>query len=116
MSEHKTIRFAVPTAQGQLCLHFGHCEQYAFFGVEDETVQSREDLDSPVHEPGLLPRWLKEKGADLVIAGGMGRRAQDLFKDAGVEVIFGAQIEDPKELVQQYLSGDLQGGANTCDH
>ena len=110
------MTIAIPLYGGKLSAHFGHCEQYAFFGVENETVQSREDIDSPVHEPGLLPRWLKEKGTDLVIAGGMGRRAQDLFKDAGVEVVFGAQIEDPKELVQQYLSGGLQGGPNICDH
>jgi ATP-binding protein involved in chromosome partitioning len=70
----------------------------------------------PPHEPGLLPKWLAEKGVNCVIAGGMGSRAQQLFTESGIRVVTGAAGGSPKELVEQYLKGSLQTGANTCDH
>jgi len=52
----------------------------------------------------------------LVIAGGMGRRAQDLFARSGIEVIVGAPAAPPEELVRAYLAGELEAGENVCDH
>ena len=68
------MTIAIPLSGGKLSPHFGHCEQFALFQVEEKLVKVRKDLDPPPHEPGLLPRWLKGQGVDLVIAGGMGRR------------------------------------------
>ena len=45
---------------------------------------------APQHEPGMLPRWLKGLGANAIIAGGMGSRAQGLFAEEGIQVIVGA--------------------------
>ncbi|MBU4405486.1 MAG: ATPase, partial [Acidobacteria bacterium] len=76
----------------------------------------REDLDAPPHEPGLLPKWLAERGANLIIAGGMGQRAQGLFVEHGIQVIVGAPAETPENLANSYLAGTLQAGDNVCDH
>lgn len=111
------MRFAVPTYQGKLCAHFGHCEAFAIIDTDGEGRILKEVFETPPpHEPGILPRWLSEKGVNCVIAGGMGSRAQQLFAQQGVKVITGAQGEYPKEIVEQYLKGTLQTGANTCDH
>jgi len=107
---------AVPVSEGKLSPHFGHCEQFALFAVEDRNVSGRRDLTPPPHEPGVLPRWLKEQGVDLVIAGGMGQRAQSLFQQEGIQVVCGASSQDPGEAVRTYLSGDLEIGDNACDH
>jgi predicted Fe-Mo cluster-binding NifX family protein len=101
---------------GKLSPHFGHCEQFALFDVTDKSIQGRRDLTPPPHEPGVLPRWLKEQGVNLVIAGGMGQRAQSLFEQQGIEVVCGAPAQDPGEAVQSYLSGSLETGDNACDH
>jgi predicted Fe-Mo cluster-binding NifX family protein len=101
---------------GKLSPHFGHCELFSLFDVEDQAVVNREDLTPPPHEPGLLPRWLKEKGATLVIAGGMGGRAQMLFEQAGIKVLCGAPSEAPDVIVDSYLKGTLETGDNACDH
>jgi len=109
---------AIPLTGGRLCMHFGHCEQFALFDVDtesEEILYSRE-VTPPPHEPGLLPRWLHEKKVNLVITGGLGQRAQDLFAERGVAVIVGAPAEPPENLVQSYLDGDLQPGENVCDH
>jgi len=110
------MRIAMPTHGGVLSQHFGHCEQFSVFDIEDQSVRSREDLTPPAHEPGLLPRWLKEKGVTVVISGGMGHRAQMLFEQAGIEVICGAPSESPDAVVESYLKGTLETGDNACDH
>ena len=110
------MKIAMPIQGGKLSQHFGHCEQFSLFDIEDRSVLGREDLSSPPHEPGLLPRWLKEKGVNLVIAGGMGQRAQMIFEQAGIEVICGAPSEAPDIVVGSYLKGNLEAGDNACDH
>jgi len=111
------MRFAVPTYQGKLCAHFGHCEAFAIIDTDNNGNIIKEVFENPPpHEPGVLPKWLSEKGVNCVIAGGMGSRAQQLFTQQGVKVVTGAQGEYPRDVVEQYLKGTLQIGANTCDH
>lgn len=76
----------------------------------------REDVDAPPHQPGLLPLWLAERGANMIIAGGMGQRAQELFAQQGIKVVVGVPAETPERLVSAYLDGILQTGENICDH
>ena len=54
---------------------------------------------------GLLPAWLADKGATVIIAGGMGQRAQSLFQAQGIQVVVGAPSEAPEEIVGHYLGG-----------
>lgn len=112
------MKIAVPTANGLLCPHFGHCDEFTIVDVNLETknITNTETVPAPEHEPGLLPRWLQEKGADVIIAGGMGARAQALFAQNGVKVCVGAPIAPPADLVAAYLAGTLETGANLCDH
>ncbi len=112
------MRIAIPLAEGKLAMHFGHCQHFAMVDVDPaaKTILKREDIAAPPHEPGLLPPWLAERGAKIIIAGGMGQRAHSLFAQQGVEVILGASAETPEKLVTEYLAGTLKLGANTCDH
>ena len=112
------MKFAIPAAGGKLCLHFGHCEVFVFIEVEEasKTIISKEEITPPPHQPGLLPPWVAEKGAEVIIAGGMGVRAQQLFAEQGIKVIVGAGESDPEKLVLDYLNGTLTTGVNACDH
>jgi len=53
---------------------------------------------------------------NLVITGGMGGRAQNIFAQQGIEVIVGAPADPPQSIVRSYLDGSLQPGENICDH
>jgi predicted Fe-Mo cluster-binding NifX family protein len=112
------MKIAIPLADGRLCMHFGHCEQFALLDVDAATHKPTKTvlLTPPPHEPGLLPRWLHEQGATVIIAGGMGQRAQQLFAQNGIAVVVGAPADTPESLVSAYLDGSLQSGANACDH
>ena len=110
------MKFAIPLAEGKLTAHFGHCQEFALLEVEDNQIKSKETLVPPPHEPGVLPKWLHELGANVIIAGGMGARALDLFAQNNIKVIVGASALRPEELVKQYLDNTLQTGGNVCDH
>lgn len=112
------MRIAIPLANGRLSLHFGHCEQFALLDVDPESrrVTEKRYVVPPPHEPGLLPRWLHEQGADVIIAGGMGQRALQLFAQNGIEVVVGAAGGEPDEIAVAYLQGTLVTGNNVCDH
>ncbi len=111
------MKIAMPVADGRLCLHFGHCEQFVLIDVsEDRKVVAQNEAVPPPHEPGVLPRWLHESGVTTIIAGGMGMRAQQLFQQFGIEVIVGAPPDDPAQVVSSWLAGTLQTGGNVCDH
>ena len=98
-------------------MHFGHCERLAFMDVDRvaRKIVAQEEVVAPKHEPGLLPRWLAERGVKTVIVGGVGTRAQGLFAENGIEVVVGAPADPPDKLVAGYLAGTLETGANVCE-
>lgn len=112
------MRIAIPLANGKLSLHFGHCDHFSLVDVDPATrkILKREEVEAPAHQPGVLPRWLAERGVTVVIAGGMGQRAQALFAEAGIRVVVGAEEQAPGGLVSDYLTGTLDVGDNVCDH
>lgn len=110
-------KIALPLAQGQLCAHFGHCEQFAVITVDDNNaVVAMEKLTPPPHEPGVIPTWLAGKGVDTVLAGGMGERAQAIFAAKGIKVVCGVAAGAPEEIVQRYLNNTLTVADNACGH
>ena len=112
------MRIAIPLANGRLAQHFGHCAAFALVDVDPNRreILTRRDVPAPEHQPGLLPRWLAEQGAHVILAGGMGSRAQQLFAQQNIHVVVGAPAEAPEDLVAAWLAGTLEAGANLCDH
>ncbi|MFZ5646012.1 MAG: NifB/NifX family molybdenum-iron cluster-binding protein [Bacillota bacterium] len=114
------MKIAIPISGEQLCTHFGHCEKFYFYNVDQKSTEiaKTECLQAPPHEPGLLPTLLGEKGVNVVMAGGMGARAQELFIRKGIKVITGIDPagQSPEDIVKNYLRGSLRTGANPCDH
>ena len=112
------MKYAVPVSGGALAAHFGHCEQFALVDVDEvkKQILKKELVNSPGHEPGFLPKWLAEQGVAVVIAGGMGSRAQSLFQQNRIQVIVGAMESDPEKAILSYLGGALATEDNICDH
>ena len=116
--EQNKMRVAIPLTNGKLSQHFGHCEQFAIIDADSDTknIKSQELVDPPAHEPGALPKWLSGLQVNLVIAGGMGQRAQQLFAQNQIEVVVGAPAESAEDVVSAYLEGRMECGENICDH
>lgn len=112
------MRYAVPVSGGLVSPHFGRCEQFALFDIDEEgkEVIKKEFIASPGHEPGLLPGWLAEQGVSVVIASGMGSRAQSLFSQSRIKVVVNVLESDPERAVRDYLAEKLELGDEACDH
>ena len=109
------MRIAVASNGTQVTGHFGHCESFIFFDTEDNKIVKEEVVPNPGHKPGFLPNFLADQGATVVIAGGMGGGAVDIFNERGVEVVLGAQ-GDAKAAVEAWLRGELQSTGSVCQH
>jgi Mrp family chromosome partitioning ATPase/predicted Fe-Mo cluster-binding NifX family protein len=109
-------KIAVPVVGGMLSSHFGHCEEFMFATVENGKVTKIENLVPPPHEPGVIPNWLAQQGATVVLVGGMGERAQEILQSRGVAVLCGVQPDQPLEIVNRYLERNLTVGGNSCNH
>lgn len=112
------MKLAVPVADGMLAMHFGHCRQFILLDCDDteKKVLHTKALTPPAHQPGVLPAWLHEQGVDVVLAGGMGRRAQNLFSENGIRVVTGVPAGEPEDLAVAFMRGTLSTGSNVCDH
>lgn len=114
--EDTAMRVAIPLAAGKLCSHFGHCQEFAFVDVNGSIITGMTTKTPPPHEPGVFPAWLAQEGVSVVLAGGMGERAQALFQQNGIKVVCGVPAGKPLEAVKAYLEGTLTTGANPCSH
>ena len=109
------MKVAIATDQGFVSAHFGRCPSYTIYEVVDGKVQQREEIDNPGHQPGFLPRYLSERGVNVIIAGGMGPRAQGLFAQNQITTVLG--IQGPvDEIITSFINQELEAGEDLCDH
>ena len=110
------MKIAIPTVDGKLCAHFGHCESFTFAEI-DETTKEIKTIEERIPEEGISCQsaaWIAEQGAQIVLAGGMGGRPLQMFANCGVNVITGCPEEDIEEVVTQFLTSTLETGENAC--
>jgi ATP-binding protein involved in chromosome partitioning len=112
------MKIAIPLTGGRLADHFGHCDEFALIEMDpaSKEILVKSLVVPPPHEPGVLPRWLHQEGVQVILAGGMGRRALGLFAQHGIAVHAGAAGGTPEELAQAYANGALAGGTPSCGH
>lgn len=109
------MRIAVATSFRGVSEHFGHADQFLLFDCQGGEIVAERVLPSPGHQPGMLPRFLKEAGVNVVIAGGMGQRAIDLFDMFGIETVTGASGL-ARATAEAYLKGALVSSGSVCQH
>jgi predicted Fe-Mo cluster-binding NifX family protein len=112
------MKIAIPVENGRLHSHFGGCRDFALVEVDaDQKLALRTEIVSaPEHRPGLFPRWLRELGVQVVIAGGIGGRALAHFAEHGISVRAGVDHSAVEPLIAAYLSGQLTASPEHCDH
>ena len=110
------MKFAIPTLNNEITAHFGHCDKFAIVETTDNKITNEEIVSPPVHQPGSYPKFLAEKGVDVIIAGGMGQKAQVLFTQNNIKVHLGVITGTARKLVEDHINNQLITGGNLCDH
>jgi len=113
-SEEKSMfRIAVAAEGKKVTEHFGHCVNFMLFDVENNQITKEESVDNPGHKPGFLPNFLADQGVKVIISGGMGQGAVDIFNERDVEVVTGAS-GDARKAAERYLKGELKSTGSVC--
>ncbi|MBC7334209.1 MAG: NifB/NifX family molybdenum-iron cluster-binding protein [Actinobacteria bacterium] len=107
------MKIAIATDGNYVSSHFGRCPLFTIVEIQNNKEISREVIKNPGHHPGYLPQYLAKIGVDYVVAGGMGPRAVDLFRQLNIEPILGidGMVES---VVEKLVKGTLEGGDSTC--
>lgn len=110
------MKICIPTSEGKLCGHFGHCDSFTFAEINPETKEIL-NIEERIPEEGISCQsasWISEQGVNKVLAGGMGGRPLMTFAQNGVEVVAGCPELPIKEVIEKYLSNTLETGENAC--
>ena len=107
------MKIAVASECAMVAGHFGHCENFNIFEVENNQIIKTESIPNPGHRPGFLPNFLNDMGVNVIISGGMGGGAIEIFNEKGIEVITGAS-GNAEEAANNYLHGKLKSTGSVC--
>ncbi len=110
------MKIAVASEGNKVTEHFGHCENFNIYTVENKEISKSESVANPGHKPGFLPNFLNDLGVNVIISGGIGGGAVLIFNDKNIEVVSGA-TGDAKSAAESYLNGELKSTGSICnDH
>jgi predicted Fe-Mo cluster-binding NifX family protein len=107
------IKIAVASENEMVTEHFGHCINFNIYDAQDDQIVKSESVPNPGHKPGFLPNYLNDMGVNVIISGGMGGGAIDIFNEKGIEVIVGAGGH-ARAAAEAYLNGSLKSTGSVC--
>ena len=107
------MKVAISTDGDFVSPHFGRCPVFTILDIKDGKVVKKETIENPGHQPGLIPQFLRQKGVECIICGGMGMRATGFFEELGIQAIvgIGGKID---EVIEKLQKGTLEGGESLC--
>ncbi len=117
------MRFAISTEdnkglESNVSQHFGRCPYFVIVDFEDDAVKEVKVVDNPYyagHGPGQVPEYIASLEANVMICGGMGRRADAFFDNYGIKTATGA-VGTAQEALTSFQEGKLSEGGNCGGH
>ncbi len=107
------MKIAVASEGKMVTGHFGHCQNFNIFEIENNNIVKSDSIPNPGHKPGFLPNFLNDLGVNVIISGGMGGGAVEIFNEKGIEVITGAE-GNAETAVKNYVQGELKSNEVIC--
>jgi predicted Fe-Mo cluster-binding NifX family protein len=112
------MKIAIPTRGNIVDYHFGHCEVYTIFNIdENKKIISSQILPSPqgCGCKSNIAGVLQEMGVSVLLAGNMGGGALNVLTSHGIEVYRGC-TGDVRELTETFLLGNIDDSGESCHH
>lgn len=110
------MKIGVPSRQNQVDQHFGHCEYFTVFSVNEKSeIVSEETVSSP-ESCGCksnIAQTLAQMGVSMMLAGNMGQGAVNVLNSCGITVLRGC-AGDVKEVTRKWLAGNLTDSGIAC--
>jgi len=110
------MKIALPSNQNRVDEHFGHCEYFTVFTVNDNKQIVAEDKVNSAAGCGCksnIVNTLSDMGVDLMLAGNMGQGAVNVLESFGIKVLRGC-TGDVKAVAEDFLAGNLSDSGIGC--
>ena len=109
------MKIALPSRNEMIDSHFGHCEYFTVFTIENSNIIDQELIPSPA---GCGCKYniasvLAALGVSLMLAGNMGDGAVNVLSQSGIDVIRGCS-GNTKEVTLAWLAGNLIDSGDSC--
>jgi predicted Fe-Mo cluster-binding NifX family protein len=117
IEKENKMKIALPSRQSQVDEHFGHCEYFTVFTVDDRNeIMSEETVSSPANCgcKSNIGQTLAQMGVRMMLAGNMGQGAVNVLNNCGIDVLRGC-TGDVKKVAEHWLSGNLKDSGIACD-
>lgn len=101
------MKIAIATEGNRVSQHFGRCEHFTIFEVEEQAIKDKQLLHTQGNQHGALPDFLANLGVAAIISGGMGGGAMQKLSQKSIAVYTGVRgsIDD---VIQQFVNNELQ--------
>jgi len=101
-------RVAIPVFEGQLSEHFGQCDHYEIFEIDNATVKNKVSEIPPKEYVTKLPEWASIEGITDIIVYRIDKRIITLFAPLRINLFVGIHIDTPRNLIEDYINGRLK--------
>jgi predicted Fe-Mo cluster-binding NifX family protein len=111
------MKIAVPTRDGVIDDHFGHCAYYTIFEIENNEIVNSSRLESPQGcgcKSGIAAD-MEAMGISVMLAGNMGEGAKNKLESHNIKVIRGCR-GNIEMVVRAYLIGLIKDSGEGCSH
>ena len=107
------MRVALAVDNNMITQHFGHCEYFIVYDVENKEIKGSEIIKNPPHQKGYLPKFLKQHNIEVVITGNIGQMAVKNLCGIGIECFKGVKGK-LVDVINSYLAGTLISNDEVC--
>lgn len=110
------MKIAVPTRNGCVDDHFGHCESYTIYTAdESNNIIGTESLPSPqgCGCKSNIASVLRDMGVTVMLAGNMGAGALNKLSGHGIKVYRGCS-GDTAAVAASFLAGSITDSGEAC--
>lgn len=112
------MKIALPTRGNLIDDHFGHCETYTIFTIDENDQIAGKEIIPSVTGCGCksgIAAVLKEKGVEIMLAGNMGDGALNVLQGHDIAVFRGCR-GDVTDVTMSFLRGELNDSGESCGH
>ena len=109
------MKIALPSRNEMIDSHFGHCEYFTVFTIENSNIIDQELIPSPAGCgcKSNIASVLAASGVSLMLAGNMGDGAVNVLSQSGIDVIRGCS-GNTKEVTLAWIAGNLIDSGDSC--
>jgi len=111
------MKIALPSNGDQIDGHFGHCQYFTIFDIDNNNkIVAEQKLTPPLGcgcKSDIVPE-LAKLGVKVMLAGNMGQGAVNVLNQHGIEVLRGC-AGATREVAESWLKGKVFDSGEGCE-